>query len=455
MAFAFDSQTRALKSFLVNLLIFVTAATAHAVHAQHERVWIPGWKQTNALTTPRAGAAILEHNGVIYALGGVDGKDFMNSTEWTRVKDNGELEPWRAGPALNEARGFTDAAQHGEFVYIVSGGNGPAGHNLLRSIERARILPSGELGPWERETQGLMLPRRCVKVFVMGNRLYASGGYSGTLLDTVESAAIGADGHLGAWRMESTKLTQARYVHGAKAFGSHAYMVGGHNQSQGAGLATVELTTVRADGNLGTWESTTPLHEGRYGHSVAHYRNFIYALGGLDGARYLRTIEKAALTDAGTVKAWNAAAPLAVARANFGVVVAKDRMYIVGGANQDGYFSAVEMANLNERGDTGYWGTKQDAHAYEKEQTHAAPVANAVTTDNAAVIAEVIDTERYTYLRVTTADGEEWLATGRGDFKTGQRVAFSAGVPMANFRSEALNRTFASIRFVSRVVPVP
>ena len=455
MILVFDSRTNALKSFVVSLLIIAAAGTNRAVHAQNERVWIPGWKQTSALAMPRAGAAVLEHNGRIYALGGVDGKDFMNSTEWTRIKDNGELEPWRAGPAMNEARGFTDAASHGEFIYIVSGGNGPAGHNLLRSIERARILPSGELGRWERETHELVLPRRCVKVFVIGNRLYASGGYGGTLLDTVESATIDADGHLGAWRVEPNKLTQARYVHGAKAFGSRAYMVGGHNQSQGAGLTTVELTTVQGGDDLGSWESATPLHEGRYGHSVAHYRNFIYALGGLDGARYLRSIEKAALTEAGTIKAWNTAAPLAVARANFGVVVAKDRMYIIGGANQDGYFSAVEMADLNQRGDTGYWGTKQDAHAYEKEQTHAAPVANAVTTDNAAVIAEVIDTDRYTYLRVTTAEGDEWLATGRGDFKTGQRVAFSAGVPMTNFRSEALNRTFDSIRFVSRVIAVP
>ena len=438
-----------LNAYLACALTFLSTPSL----AQPERVWIPGWKQTAALITPRAGAAVIEHKGRIYALGGVDGRDFLNSTEWTRIADNGELEPWRAGPALIEARGFTDAAVHGDYVYIVSGGNGPAGHNLLRSIERARISSSGELGPWQRETNELMLPRRCVKVFVIGNRLYASGGFSGALLNSVESAAIGNDGQLGSWRLEPGTLTQARYVHSAKAFDAHAYIIGGHDQSQGAGLKTVEWATRNQQHELNGWQTTIALHDGRYGHSVVKFRNYLYALGGLDGASYLRSIEKAILSDSGAIQAWNTAAPLAVARANFGAIVARERLYIIGGANQDGYFDAIEVAQFNDRGDTGFWGSKQEAHAYEKEQSHAAPVANKVTLGNSALIVEVIDTERYAYLRVTTDEGEEWIATGRGNFKAGQRISYSAGVPMANFRSQALNRTFPTIRFVSRVVP--
>lgn len=434
------------------LLVSILVVTQPAL-AQNEKVWIPGWKATAAMSAPRAGAAVLENNGVIYAFGGIDGKHFLDSGEFSRIQNDGALSDWQPLPAMNEARGFFDGIAYGDYIYAVGGGNGPAGHNLLRSVERAQIKSDGTLAPWIEEKQTLNLPRRCVKLFVIGDRLYASGGFGGTLLDTIESATIQADGSLGPWQVEKNTHTQPRYVHAAKSVGNFALAIGGHNDKQGVGLPLVE--TARVENNsLGAWQVSTPLHQGRYGLSLAHYGDFVYALGGLGGADFLRSVEKAKLNADGTIKSWENTNPLSSARANFGVVITKQNIYIIGGTNQEGYFNSVDVAGFNARGDFGFWGTKQEGKAYEHEQSRSPIAAVQLTSDNLGTVAEVINADRYVYLRVKGEKGEEWIAAAAAPFTVGQKISFSDGVMMSNFQSKTLNRTFESIRFVSSAVPI-
>ncbi|HFE39489.1 MAG TPA: hypothetical protein ENK06_13925 [Gammaproteobacteria bacterium] len=71
-----------------------------------ELVWISGWKTTQHLTTPRAGAAGVRDGRNIYVIGGVDGKRFLRTVEMTSLNTNGEVKQWRASQPMNEARGF-------------------------------------------------------------------------------------------------------------------------------------------------------------------------------------------------------------------------------------------------------------------------------------------------------------------------------------------------------------
>lgn len=437
--------------FLSWLLICLPLST----FAQDVKVWIPGWKTTSALTTARAAAAVFTHNDRIYAIGGIDGRNFLATSEFTVVARPGELAAWKQTSTMTEPRGFFDTAVHNGFVYAVGGGNGPAGHNLLRSVERAAILGNGELGPWQREKNMLNLPRRCVKVFVAGERLYAAGGFGGTLLDSLESAPILPDGLLGPWRMETTPMNHRRYVHGMKAIGKAVVVVGGHSEKQGTGMNETEFAMLDGSDIAGAWRAGKTLNEGRYGLAVAQVRDFVYALGGLGGVDYLNSIEKARFSATGVFDAWELTSPLPSSRANFGVVVQRDFLFVIGGTNAEGYFDSVHVAQINERGDPGYWASKAEAHAFERQRggpQQAHPHA-AVQVDRGqeGVIAEVIDTDRYTYLRVTTTEGEEWLATGKDTFRVGQSVHYGEGVMMSDFHSQALQRSFARIRFVGSV----
>jgi hypothetical protein len=420
--------------------------------AAEPKVWIPGWKDTAGMTTARAGSAVVTANGYLYAIGGVDGRRFLDSTEYSAINDDGTLSPWRTTAALTEPRGFLDAVVINGFIYAAGGGNGPAGHNLLNSIERARILPDGSLGPWRKESSTLNLPRRCIKLVNIGDTIYAFGGFAGTLLDSVERAVVRPDGTVGKWQLMEDTLRAPRYVHAAKKTRRSIIILGGHQASQGTGLASVEWAALSPSRTLSGWREATTMNTGRYGLSAAVHGDAMYALGGLDGAEFLRVVERTIINPAnGEPGPWKTTNPLSSPRANFGVAVANDHIYVVGGTNASGYYDSVEYSTFNERGDIGFWGTAAEGHAYEQSETQTR-TAVALPLPHRGAVMETIDAGQYTYIHVKqTNHQDEWVATSRGLFSPGQVINYSDGVMMENFYSKSLERTFPSIRFVSRV----
>lgn len=422
-------------------------------YAQNERIWIPGWQETHPLETARAGAAVVKEGDHIYVIGGIDGRHFLRSVEQTQLKENGGIETWARSQPLNVARGFFAAAVHNGYLYAVGGGNGPSGHNLLRSVERAKLLPNGELGSWQTSPSNMNIPRRCAKVAIINNRIYAFGGFGGALLDTIESAAINADGSLGTWRIEDKKHVLPRYVHSVKKTPKALFVLGGHNEKQGTGLSDITWSSVQP-GELLNWQAAPSLNTGRYALNSFSYKNWLYVAGGLDNINYLRSIEKTTLSPETheISTSWTESNPLASPRANFGVVQHQDAIYIIGGTNSIGYYNTVEVAYFNKQGDLGFWGTKQQAHDYESQELSTRKTATVtVPLPHHGKIVEVLDAGSYRYIRAQSEHGEEWLAAGRDHYQVGMQIRYSDGVLMPNFQSKTLNRHFKRIRFVSRV----
>jgi len=428
---------------VVCLALGVVALTSCS---KEQKVWIPGWQETAALSTARAGAAVVTHNGVIYMLGGVDGRDFLSSTEFAHVQSDGTLTPWQAGTPLIEARGFVEAAVHDNWIYIAGGGNGPNGHNLLRSVERARIQADGSLGPWIAEASMMTVPRRCSKIVATAKGLYSFGGFGGALLDTVEHAFFSADGTLGPWQLEPVTLTMPRYVGGVKAIGTDAYAIGGHDQVRGVGLTSVEWARVNAEGAFDKWAPTSALQTARYGLSTATHNGVVYALGGITGAEYVDSIERSQHTASGALAAWNATTPLQQPLASFSTVVHQDWIYVISGTNRDGYSRSVQYATFNPQGDIGYWGNKVQERTHQ--QNIAQRNAKATQLPNVGIVREILHTQAYSYVLVEGSSGNIWLAGPKTDLAIGNRIRYSQGVNMTNFFSKELQRSFPEVLFV-------
>ena len=411
--------------------------------------WYAGWQMTAGMNEQRAGAAVLEANGRIYAIGGVDGISFLATAEYSTIQPDGTLSPWRMTTTLNEERGFFAAVAHNDFIYVVGGGNGPNGDHYLRSVERARIRADGSLGPWITDQAQLTYPRRCAKLVVIGNTLYALGGFGGTLLDTVEHAAILPDGSLGTWSLDKNRMTIPRYISSVKRHGDAVYVIGGHDQNEGGGLVEVELAPVTGQNTLGTWQQTTAMNHPRYALSSASHGNFIYALGGLHGAIYSDMIEKGTIGKQYGIQQWQATTSLSTLRANFGTVVYKNRIYIIGGTNRDGYYNTVEMATFNDKGDIGFMATPQQIAAYRKMDR--ATTDKSTLLPNHGVIRQIIHTNLYSYIEVEQKNGTQWLAAPKSGLKVNDQVRFSRGLTMTNFHSRILQRDFPSILFVERI----
>ena len=73
---------------------------------------------------------------------------------------------------------------------------------------------------------------------------------------------------------------------------------------------------------------------------------------------------------------------------------------------------------------------------------------------NSGKVLEVLDTDMYTYLQVTTEKGPLWIAAYKTDVTKGATVRYSDGVAMSNFYSSALNRNFDVIVFVDSLEKV-
>jgi hypothetical protein len=85
--------------------------------------------------------------------------------------------------------------------------------------------------------------------------------------------------------------------------------------------------------------------------------------------------------------------------------------------------------------------TAQD-NKQEEQQQVPAKVMGTVT--------EVINVSGYTYAEVDTGKQKLWAAGPPTELKKGDKVAFSTHMPMQNFRSKSINKTFPVVYFINR-----
>ena len=77
----------------------------------------------------------------------------------------------------------------------------------------------------------------------------------------------------------------------------------------------------------------------------------------------------------------------------------------------------------------------------------------AAAADLTGTVLETIDAGTYTYLRLSTAQGEKWAAVAQTKIAKGAKARVYGSVEMRKFTSKTLNRTFDHIVFGTRDAP--
>ena len=70
-------------------------------------------------------------------------------------------------------------------------------------------------------------------------------------------------------------------------------------------------------------------------------------------------------------------------------------------------------------------------------------------------VAEVIHGNTYSYIRAKENNGEFWMAISKQEVQPGEVYYYSEGLPMQNFHSKEIDRTFDEIYFVSEISKTP
>ncbi|HOU91646.1 MAG TPA: hypothetical protein PLU22_11415, partial [Polyangiaceae bacterium] len=241
---------------------------------------VGAWVNATALPAPVVDAAVFAYDGFLFVTGGeVDADGTQTDAVWSApLGADGAVGAWSSATSLPEPRDGASAVVYHDVVYLV-GGRGASG--VADQVHRARLGPGGAIGPWEA-TSPLLREHVDLGVAVVGEQLYALGGWdAGGVLET-ERTAIGADGTLGAWAY-TTPLPGVRSSGMGLAYGDHVYLVSGDNGTITGMQRDGVFAAVGPDGALGAW--STLGHDyagGRTGAGVVVYDGWLYVLGGWD-----------------------------------------------------------------------------------------------------------------------------------------------------------------------------
>jgi hypothetical protein len=70
-------------------------------------------------------------------------------------------------------------------------------------------------------------------------------------------------------------------------------------------------------------------------------------------------------------------------------------------------------------------------------------------------VVEVIQGSSYTYIKAKESLGEKWMAVSRQDVQTGAVYYYDEALPMTDFHSKEIDRTFEEIFFVNSISTTP
>ncbi|MCE7984076.1 MAG: hypothetical protein DYG89_23120 [Caldilinea sp. CFX5] len=297
------------------------------------------WQRVNFMVMPRGELAAVAHGGYIYALGGVNGSAIA-ATEFAQVQPDGSLSAWQLTSAMNQPRSHFAAVAANGYLYAIGGDN-----QTPATVERARFNADGTLGAWEMINQ-MNYQRRSRNAAVINNFVYVVGDSTTSgQADSIERAALNADGSLGVWQVVGA-LSVNRFYSSMVATSEFIYLFGGYTSA--VNYNTVLQLPVRPDGSIGPALFLDAMHFARQGPVAVAVNGNVYLLGGGDfrGANTEESVE------------WTSLAALAIPR-DYGVSINQGALF----TNQtdvtlaiSGRTSAVEMQVSNDGGFAGaHW----------------------------------------------------------------------------------------------------
>ncbi|XP_070434995.1 kelch-like protein 1 isoform X2 [Equus przewalskii] len=140
------------------------------------------WTFVASMSIARSTVGVAALNGKLYSVGGRDGSSCLSSMEYYDPHTN----KWNMCAPMCKRRGGVGVATCDGFLYAVGGHDAPASNHCSRLLDYVeRYDPKTDT--WTMVAP-LSMPRDAVGVCLLGDRLYAVGGYDGqTYLNTMES----------------------------------------------------------------------------------------------------------------------------------------------------------------------------------------------------------------------------------------------------------------------------
>lgn len=287
-------------------------------------------------------------NMFIVAVGGLRNGLEKNDVYVTRINGDGTLAPWTTAAPFPVARLSVGISAVGSSILVTGG----AGDEAVAKTTYVGSFSGGTVTGWLESTP---LPNDLFRhgSFAHGGRIYLVGGEDGVdLRSDVLVATPLPSGGSGAWTTTES-MPRGRTAGVVVASGNHVYVVGGAESEDGgtvntgAGLAADLL----ADGGVMGWRAVTSLPFVTTYAAGAATSTQLFVSGGYGAPSGFTAVVSAPIVANGALGGWSIASPLNIGRAGHAMIVARGRLYVIGGQQQGGVDSdSVELADINPDG---------------------------------------------------------------------------------------------------------
>ncbi|HEU5005007.1 MAG TPA: hypothetical protein VFT49_02905 [Candidatus Saccharimonadales bacterium] len=275
-----------------------------------------GWCTTTAYSLPAARSALslVAYNGFLYAIGGEDstctsgngtGDGGICKTVYiAKIGANGEPQLWSPVSTdkstwtywyrdtdLTTPRSMIVAVAYNSHMYLMGGKTSSGGVvSVSNSAQVADITATGRLSSWSTQTN-LPYADYAYGAHAYNDYLYLIGGASsvgGSPLASVYYNHINSDGTLNSW-VQTTSMATGKLTMGgdfSAIWGGYIYVSGGCTATTSTGgyctafASDTQLASINADGSLDNWDTDAAVADGRMGHNIVAWRNYIYEIGG-------------------------------------------------------------------------------------------------------------------------------------------------------------------------------
>ncbi|KAA9007705.1 hypothetical protein F4V43_04285 [Paenibacillus spiritus] len=317
-------------------MIFGSLVTVTSGFAESNEVWTP----KTSLPEARAGAAMVEYGGKIYAFGGVGNSD--QAANGIKQKTTYVYDPssdlWSKKSDMPTARAAATAAVVGNKIYVIGGYYDNASGTPVRTPKVEVYSPDSDT--WTTTTP-MKAGRSWAASAVVGDNIYVVGG--ATDINVFVSTVEAFNTTTGVWSTKTNLPVIANGPVGAVNNGK-IYILGGLKTP-----TTPQITSdtiYEYDPILNIWEAKANLQNAPHGAAVATLNGKIYILGGKNGSTVLSTVQIYDPAKNNVSSFTN----LTDSRYQSGAAVVNGQLYIVGGSTgaTNGTLKTVETITIEE-----------------------------------------------------------------------------------------------------------
>ncbi|KAL8616818.1 hypothetical protein ACOMHN_017855 [Nucella lapillus] len=227
------------------------------------------WFEVAEMNTRRRHVGVCSANGMLYAVGGHDGNEHLNSGEMFNPKTN----KWRPIAPMGTLRRGLALASLGGPIYAVGGLDDTTCFNTVERYDATTDM-------WTF-VASMLTPRGGVGLTALKGHLYAIGGNDGvSSLDKCERY----DPFLNKWSAIAN-MHKRRAGSGCSVLDGFLFVVGGFDDS--SPLDSVE----RYDPKANEWTMIASMTTCRGGVGLSTLGRRLYAVGGHDSYNYLNSVE--------------------------------------------------------------------------------------------------------------------------------------------------------------------